>query len=116
MTYALITYAVHLLQQVSKYFLNIVQRHFGNLNLLSFIDLSLNYAPKIIAAVPSVCASHRTVGKEEKGCVLATESQQEFSEHMHNNFSINKIATKAPRLRSGEGREVIERGNLSLYI
>lgn len=98
-----------MLLQVSKYFLNIVQRYFGNLNLLSFIDLSLSYAPKIIAAVPSVYFTP-DCGQGEKGCGLAIES-----EHMHNIFSINKIATTALRLRTGEGRE-IKRGEISLYI
>lgn len=65
--YPLITYAVHLLLQDSKYSPNIVQRYLGTLNLLSFIDLLLKHAPKIIPAVSSVCASHWTVGRERVG-------------------------------------------------
>lgn len=47
--------------------------------------------------------------------MLAIASQQEFSDHMHDIFSINKIATIA--LRSEEGRESNREGKShSLYI
>ena len=105
--YPLITHAVCPLLHVSKYFPDIVQRYLGNLNLLSSLDLSLKYAPKIILAVPGVCVSHQTAGKERRGVWWRQSLSQEFldiciecSQSMN---SKSKVASLTLSVGLGEG-------------